>query len=87
WQVQVKWLGLNELENTWESYASLQTDVPVLLGRYCETHKEEPQFAEVLRPVSRQPRARRPSSRQSRSRHSTPQPARPARPKRSRERR
>ncbi|KAJ8561935.1 hypothetical protein ON010_g7742 [Phytophthora cinnamomi] len=59
WQVEVKRLGLDELENTWESYASLQTDVPVMLARYCEAHKEEPQFAEMLQAVSRQPRARR----------------------------
>lgn len=87
WQVEVKWLGLDELENTWESYASLQTDVPVLLARYCEAHKEEPQFAEMLQAVSRPPRARLQRSRQSGYRHSTEPLAHPTRPTRHRRRR
>ncbi|GMF18554.1 unnamed protein product [Phytophthora fragariaefolia] len=48
WEVHMKWLGMDELENTWESYASLRADVPVLLQCYCDANKDNPQFAEML---------------------------------------
>ncbi|GMF48384.1 unnamed protein product [Phytophthora fragariaefolia] len=34
WEVEVKWLGLEAIENTLEPYLALQSDVPVLLDRY-----------------------------------------------------
>ncbi|OWY90787.1 hypothetical protein PHMEG_00040924 [Phytophthora megakarya] len=48
WEVQVKWLGLDKLENICEPYYSLHTDVPVLLQRYCDQHEGDPAFARML---------------------------------------
>ncbi|OWZ15123.1 hypothetical protein PHMEG_00011292 [Phytophthora megakarya] len=42
------WLGLDKLENTWEPYTSLHTDVPVLLQRYCDQHEGDPAFTRML---------------------------------------
>ncbi|GMF43963.1 unnamed protein product [Phytophthora fragariaefolia] len=60
WEVEVKWLGLDALENTWETYSSLKADVPVLLDRYCNAHKDEPEFAEMIQDVSRRSTRKRP---------------------------
>ncbi|KAE9154529.1 hypothetical protein PF005_g1954 [Phytophthora fragariae] len=43
WEVHVKWLGMDDLDNTWESYASQRAELPVLLQRYCDANKDNPQ--------------------------------------------
>ncbi|KAF4139329.1 hypothetical protein GN958_ATG11476 [Phytophthora infestans] len=63
WAVEVKWLGLDELENTWDSYSSLSADVPVLLERYCEAHHDNPDVVAMLEAQAR------PRQRQRRRRH------------------
>ena len=44
WVIQVKWAGLDELENTWEPAVSLNEDVPAMvrtfLGKDASAHKE-----------------------------------------------
>ncbi|POM74001.1 Hypothetical protein PHPALM_9096 [Phytophthora palmivora] len=62
WEIEVKWLGLDDLENTWEAYSSLQVDVPAAewnhinplgpeqrLGRVVEFHGSIGDFKELLR--------------------------------------
>ncbi|OQR81951.1 hypothetical protein ACHHYP_16398, partial [Achlya hypogyna] len=50
WEIEVKWLGLQDLDNTWEPALELYQDVPDLLLRHLlrEVRNGEPQYPELL---------------------------------------
>jgi hypothetical protein len=36
WELKVKWLGLEEVESSWEPFEKLRQDVPRLVSVYCQ---------------------------------------------------
>ena len=38
WTILVKWMGLGEVENTWEPLPNLLEDVPILVRNYVRDH-------------------------------------------------
>ena len=60
-EVQVKWIGLDEEEVSWEPASALYADVPVLLERYVKAHPENEQVQRMwlaVNPPSRASKAK-----------------------------
>ncbi|KAF0702593.1 hypothetical protein AaE_015834 [Aphanomyces astaci] len=53
WQVKVKWLGLDDLESSWEPALSIYEDVPVLFRRWAMSRLDDYGVGEMLDDMER----------------------------------
>ncbi|RHY21977.1 hypothetical protein DYB32_009656, partial [Aphanomyces invadans] len=51
WQVLVKWLGLDELESSWEPALSIYEDIPVIFRRWAESKRDEDGVCEMIEDI------------------------------------
>ncbi|KAF0747942.1 hypothetical protein AaE_007540, partial [Aphanomyces astaci] len=48
WEVLIKWLGLDDLESSWEPALSIYEDVPVLFRRWAKARSNEDGVSEMI---------------------------------------
>ncbi|ETV82011.1 hypothetical protein H257_05537 [Aphanomyces astaci] len=55
WEVLIKWLGLDDLESSWEPVLSIYEDVPVLFRRWTKARSNEDGVSEMVDDLTRPP--------------------------------
>jgi hypothetical protein len=51
WEVKIKWLGLDDLESSWEPATSIYEDVPVLFRRWAVVRRDEDGVGNMIQDI------------------------------------